>query len=102
MDPSICKPVDMVLTRIPCPPVCMRPSVAVSSTVKNEDDLTSCIAKMAFLNNEIQASIDRGSPTKDMLENWFKLQWIVALYLNSDTTNLPLMMKKDKPSRGLS
>ena len=40
MDPALCKPVDLLLTRIPCPPVCIRPSVAVSSTVKNEDDLT--------------------------------------------------------------
>ena len=26
----------------------------------------------------------------------------MALYLNSETPNIPLLMKKDKPSRGLS
>ena len=102
MEASMCKPVDLLLTRIPVPPVCIRPSVAVSSTVKNEDDLTVQLTSMVYLNNQIQASIDKSLPTKDLLENWYKLQWTIALYLNSEVPNLPLLMKKDKPSRGLS
>lgn len=40
MQAGLCKPVDLLITHIPAPPVCIRPSVAVSATVKNEDDLT--------------------------------------------------------------
>lgn len=40
MSSGLCKPVDLLITHVPAPPVCIRPSVAVSATVKNEDDLT--------------------------------------------------------------
>jgi DNA-directed RNA polymerase III subunit RPC1 len=30
MDPTICRPIDMIITQLPAPPVSIRPSVAVS------------------------------------------------------------------------
>lgn len=46
MDPSLCRPVDMLITYIPAPPVTIRPSVNVSANVTNEDDLTIKMAEI--------------------------------------------------------
>jgi len=39
---------------LPAPPVCIRPSVSVTQTVKNEDDLTVKIAEIVYYNKEIE------------------------------------------------
>lgn len=57
MDQNLSKPIDMLITQIPVPPVCIRPSVAVSSTTSNEDDLTVKMAEIIQLNNLIKISI---------------------------------------------
>jgi DNA-directed RNA polymerase III subunit RPC1 len=39
MKQGLCKPLDLLITHIPAPPVCIRPSVATDGE-KSEDDLT--------------------------------------------------------------
>ena len=46
MDINYCKPTDLLITHIPVPPSCIRPSVAVSHNTSNEDDLTIKIAEI--------------------------------------------------------
>lgn len=46
MDTNLCKPIDMLITHIPLPPVPIRPSVAVSTSTTNEDDLTVKMAEI--------------------------------------------------------
>jgi DNA-directed RNA polymerase III subunit RPC1 len=53
-DGSYCKPADLIMTHMPAPPVCIRPSVAVTATIKNEDDLTVKLAEIAYYNQEIE------------------------------------------------
>ena len=50
MQASLCRPLDLLVTHVPAPPVCIRPTVAVSANVKNEDDLTMQIAEMVYCN----------------------------------------------------
>ena len=50
MDASICKPVDMMITAIPAPPSCIRPTVAVANGKKNQDDLTIKISEIILRN----------------------------------------------------
>ena len=57
MDSSTCKPTDLIITHIPVPPSCIRPSVAVSHTTTNEDDLTIKLAEILQLNSNIKISI---------------------------------------------
>jgi DNA-directed RNA polymerase beta' subunit len=40
MKKELCKPVDFMMTTIPVPPSCIRPTVAMNFGMKNEDDLT--------------------------------------------------------------
>jgi len=50
MDSELCKPIDMMITSVPAPPSCIRPTVAVSHGLKNEDDLTMKIAEIIVRN----------------------------------------------------
>jgi DNA-directed RNA polymerase beta' subunit len=54
MDSSMCKPSDLLITCIPAPPSCIRPTVAVSHGLKNEDDLTVKIAEIVQRNNIVK------------------------------------------------
>lgn len=60
MDKDICKPVDLLITHIPVPPSCIRPSVAVSQGTSNEDDLTIKLVEILQLNSNIKMSIQEG------------------------------------------
>ena len=60
MDASLCKPADLLITHVPAPPVCIRPTVAVSANVRNEDDLTMQLAEMVYCNQEIKNAIACG------------------------------------------
>ena len=70
MDANMCKPVDMLITQIPVPPVCIRPSVAVSANTSNEDDLTVKLAEIIQLNNLIKISIQEGLAPSKLIEDW--------------------------------
>ena len=77
-DGSFCKAADLIMTHMPAPPVCIRPSVAVTATIKNEDDLTIKLAEIAYYNSEIEQVIFRGLGTYKLIENWNLLQWTCA------------------------
>ena len=102
MRPDLCRPADLLITHVPAPPVCIRPSVA-TATDKSEDDLTVKLAEMAAYNKEIQRVIARGLGTHKLVENWNMLQWTAALYLNAETAGLPRnLLNGRKPIRALS
>lgn len=54
MDPELCKPSDMMMTCVPAPPSCIRPTVAVSHGLKNEDDLTIKLAEIVERNKIVR------------------------------------------------
>jgi len=53
MDPSLARPEDLLVTHLPAPPVCIRPSVEVTANITNEDDLTDKMLKMLEKNERI-------------------------------------------------
>ena len=55
---------------MPAPPVCIRPSVAVTANIRNEDDLTVKIAEIVYYNKEIEQVICRGLGQQKLIENW--------------------------------
>jgi DNA-directed RNA polymerase III subunit RPC1 len=73
MDLNLCKPTDVLITHIPVPPVPIRPSVAVSASTTNEDDLTVKIAEIIQLNKLIKISIEEGVAPNKLIENWLLL-----------------------------
>uniref|UniRef100_A0A915D843 DNA-directed RNA polymerase subunit n=1 Tax=Ditylenchus dipsaci TaxID=166011 RepID=A0A915D843_9BILA len=69
------QPADLITTRIPVPPVCIRPSVI--SEVKsgtNEDDLTMKLTEIMMLNDILKKYKREGAPMKTIAETWHQLQ----------------------------
>nr|CDJ80258.1 RNA polymerase Rpb1 and RNA polymerase domain containing protein [Haemonchus contortus] len=96
-------PNDLLLTRIPVPPVCVRPSVI--SEVKSgttEDDLTMKLSEIILINDVLQKHKKDGAPIKTVTETWDHLQIQVALYFNSELSGLPPELQPKKSLRGFT
>ena len=101
MDPKYCKPIHMIITHLPVPPVCIRPSVQASEGVSNEDDLTIKLSEIVQFNNLIKVSIQEGLPMNKLMEDWSLLQSTVAQYINSETPGLPVNLLGNRSIRAL-
>uniref|UniRef100_A0A069DY71 DNA-directed RNA polymerase subunit n=1 Tax=Panstrongylus megistus TaxID=65343 RepID=A0A069DY71_9HEMI len=102
MNSNLSRPSDLILTRIPVPPLCIRPSVI--SDIKsgtNEDDLTMKLSEIVFINDVIMKHKLSGAKAQMIAEDWEFLQLHCALYINSETSGIPLNMQPKKSSRGL-
>ena len=89
MSDSISHPKNMLMTYVPVPPVCIRPSVQVSQGMTNEDDLTVKLQEVIQLNNVIKSQMEKGSPLSKVMQDWEYVQGTLAQYINSDVTGLP-------------
>ncbi|CAG9789529.1 unnamed protein product [Diatraea saccharalis] len=102
MNSRLSRPEDLILTRLPVPPLCIRPSVA--SDIKagtNEDDLTMKQSEILLINDVIARHIASGGKCELIQEDWDYLQLHAALYINSELSGIPLSMQPKKPGRGL-
>lgn len=102
MSPGRSAPKDLILTRIPVPPLSIRPSVI--SDIKsgtNEDDLTMKISEILFINDIISNHRQSGARIQMLCEDWEYLQLHCAMYINSEMSGFPLNMKDNKAIRGL-
>ncbi|KAF8382261.1 rpc-1 [Pristionchus pacificus] len=96
-------PSDVLLTRIPVPPNCIRPSVV--SEVKSgttEDDLTMKLSEIMLINDVLDKHKRDGAPIKTVNETWDHLQIQCALYINSELSGLPPDMQPKKFLRGFT
>ncbi|KHN86191.1 DNA-directed RNA polymerase III subunit RPC1 [Toxocara canis] len=96
-------PVDVLFSRLPVPPCCIRPSVV--SEVKSgttEDDITMKLSEIMLINDVIRKHKRDGAPTKTISEAWDHLQVQCALYINSELSGLPPDMQPKKPIRGFT
>ncbi|KFM60620.1 DNA-directed RNA polymerase III subunit RPC1, partial [Stegodyphus mimosarum] len=93
MNPHVGRPEHLILTKLPVPPLCIRPSVI--SEVKsgtNEDDMTTKLTGIIQLNQEIQMH-GASAPLKHVMKVWDNLQTHVALYINSDLSGVNMEMQ---------
>ena len=77
MNPSIGKPSDLLLQRILVPPLGIRPTVEVDSSTTNEDDLTTKLTEIVFLNNVLLSNIQNGTTVRKkllQLQGYFHLK----------------------------
>lgn len=81
------RPEDLILLRMPIPPVCIRPSSKISlmSSATKEDSLTLKLADI--INSNIRV---RNELNKDGYEDLFNLlQYHVATFFDNDSSSLP-------------
>ncbi|KAG8300593.1 DNA-directed RNA polymerase III subunit RPC1 [Homalodisca vitripennis] len=102
MNPNVSCPAHLILTRIPVPPICIRPSVISDlKSGTNEDDLTMKLSEIVFINDVIAKHRLSGAKAQMINEDWEFLQLHCALYINSETSGIPINMQPKKSSRGL-
>ncbi|XP_034935802.1 DNA-directed RNA polymerase III subunit RPC1 [Chelonus insularis] len=102
MNSDCAMPKDLILTRIPVPPICIRPSVL--SDLKagtNEDHLTMKLSEIIFLNGVIRKHRQSGANVQSYNDAWEFIQLHSALYINSEMSGIPLNMQPKKSGRGL-
>lgn len=97
---SDARPEDLVLTRLPVPPSCIRPTV-ISDENTNEDDLTILLSETNLLADVIEKRRATGAIPSLIIEAWDFLQLEIALYINSETSGIPIQNKPKKATRGL-
>ena len=84
LDPLRSRPEWMVLTVLPVPPPCVRPSVSMGNGSKGEDDLTYLLKSILQCSNEIRKN--EYDPVNQTLQlNETELAKLVSLYFDSDT-----------------
>ena len=101
MDERVQKPSDLLITHVVVPPVCLRPSVTVSETTSNEDDLTAKLAEIVHINEILRTNVQAGLQTSKLVDDWNLLQCTVAQYINSDTPGLPIQQLGGRSIRAL-
>eukprot|EP00232_Nephroselmis_pyriformis_P008411 CAMPEP_0182876754 /NCGR_PEP_ID=MMETSP0034_2-20130328/14327_1 /TAXON_ID=156128 /ORGANISM="Nephroselmis pyriformis, Strain CCMP717" /LENGTH=1384 /DNA_ID=CAMNT_0025009559 /DNA_START=143 /DNA_END=4294 /DNA_ORIENTATION=- len=97
------RPEHLLMTHLPVPPVCIRPSVEMESAAgSNEDDITMKLMQIIEVNNILRDTMERGVATiVNLMENWDFLQVSCAMYINSELPGLPLAFQgPGKPLRG--
>lgn len=83
-------PCDLLMTRIPVPPVCIRPSTVSDTRVgTNEDDITVKLTEILTVNKILKEHKHKGFSMKMVSEDWDLLQISCALYINSELNGLP-------------
>ena len=89
------------MTKIPCPPLCIRPSVVSDlKSGTNEDDVTMKMTEIVFINNVIDKYKQCGANNKTVQDSWDFLQLACALHINSQLSGIPSDKTPKKFMRG--
>lgn len=89
MDPRQSRPDWMILTVLPVPPMCVRPSVLVFGTARSQDDLTYNLANILKSNRQLKEDIDRGAASHAFDEHLRLLQYHCATFIDNDMPGMP-------------
>ena len=99
------RPEWMIMTHIPVPPPCLRPSVFSDGGGggSNEDDLTVGLQGIVNVNTALKAHIEKGASMKQIQDTFDGLQFCCAQYINSDLPGFPQTIKggNEKQKRSL-
>ena len=94
MDPKYARPDWMLITCMPVPPLCVRPSVLMFGSTRAQDDLTFKIAEILKANNELVRNEQQGAAAHIISENVKLLQFHVATLSDNNMPGLPTAMQK--------
>ncbi|XP_077557987.1 DNA-directed RNA polymerase III subunit RPC1-like [Haemaphysalis longicornis] len=95
------RPEGLLLTSVPVPPLCVRPSVFdVSGRRSAEGDLTQMLSEIIKRNGEIRRELEQNRPWPIIMLRWEELQASCGLYLNGELPSLPASMQP-RPVQGL-
>jgi len=87
---GIVKPERLLVTAVPVPPLCVRPTVSMGDSGVAEDDLTHVVSEIIEANITLKKHLQDGSPSRNVLEAWYFLQEKCAIYVNAEASGLHL------------
>eukprot|EP01079_Euglenida_sp_SAG-EU17-18_P001448 gene1448-435_t len=101
MQASSGKPEDLIITNIPVPPVCIRPTVPSQlGSGTTEDDLSMKLVEIIECSESISSHMEDGMQTYIIMDLWQYLQTLCATYLDSSSPSFA-QHKLRKPVRSL-
>jgi DNA-directed RNA polymerase subunit A' len=89
LNPDCSRPEWMVLTVLPVPPVAMRPSITLESSIRSEDDLTHKLVDIIRINQRLRENIEAGAPQLIVEDLWELLQYHITTYFNNGVSGIP-------------
>ncbi|MCF2139687.1 MAG: DNA-directed RNA polymerase subunit A' [Candidatus Lokiarchaeota archaeon] len=89
INPETARPEWIILTVLPIPPVCVRPSITLDSGIRSEDDLTHKLVDVIRINQRLRENIDAGAPQLIVEDLWELLQYHVTTYFNNEVSGIP-------------
>lgn len=93
------RPEKLIMENIAVPPVPIRPSVIMSGSQSNENDITERLKRIIQANASLRQELLEASTASNRLAGWDVLQLEVAQYINSDV-HVPLSMQASRPLGG--
>jgi DNA-directed RNA polymerase II subunit RPB1 len=84
LDKKNCNPANMIIEDLAVAPPPVRPSVAMTNSVRSEDDLTVAYKQIIKMNNEIKRSMQAGNNETSIKELRNALQWCTAIVMDND------------------
>lgn len=94
MNQNCALPKDLIFTRIPVPPNCIRPSIASDlKSGTNEDPLTMKLSEIIFINDAIRERKKGGARLCSYSDDWEFLQLQCGLFINSELSGIPLNLQ---------
>lgn len=89
INPEATKPQWMILTVLPIPPVCVRPSITLDSGIRSEDDLTHKLVDVIRINQRLKENIEAGAPQLIVEDLWELLQYHITTFFNNEVSGIP-------------
>ena len=89
MDQRHSRPDWMLLTVLPVPPMCVRPSVLAFGTTPSQDDLTYTLANILKANRTLKEDIERGAAAHIIEKNLELLQYHCATLIDNNIPGMP-------------
>lgn len=89
LNPKNIRPEWMVLQVLPVPPLYVRPSIALESGIRSEDDLTHKLVDIIRINQRLKENMDAGAPTLIIQDLSELLQYHVTTYFNNEASGIP-------------
>jgi DNA-directed RNA polymerase subunit A' len=89
INPEATRPEWMILTVLPIPPVCVRPSITLDSGIRSEDDLTHKLVDVIRINARLRENIEAGAPQLIVEDLWELLQYHITTFFNNEVSGIP-------------
>jgi DNA-directed RNA polymerase II subunit RPB1 len=102
MNPRQARPDWMILTVLPVPPLCVRPSVLLFGTARSQDDLTYNLANIIKANKTLREDETRGVASHIIDQHLQDLQYCCATLIDNEIPGMPQSCQKNgRPLKSL-